>query len=150
MPTRGELLVLLGPLADIMPRVFGLVTAVALTMFAAAYAGRAFRAGRVLGFLAAWLVGATALLSAWLGFVSLADYGRVGSRRFYLPAEPLSAAGIRLFLSDHAIHVAFGVMVGVLVCLILRVRRRQTDVSAEEMLTSSEVSPKCHRGPSMT
>jgi hypothetical protein len=150
MPTRGELLILLGPLADIMPRVFGLVTAVALTMFAAAYAGRAFRAGRALGFLAAWLVGATTLLSAWLGFVSLADYGRVGSRRFYLPAEPLSAAGIRLFLSDHAIHVAFGVMVGVLVCVILRVRGRQTDASAEEMLTSSEVSPKCHRGPSMT
>ena len=149
MPTRGELLVLLGPLADIMPRVFGLVTAVALTMFAAAYAGRAFRAGRALGFLAAWLVGATTLLSAWLGFVSLADYGRVWSKRFYLPAEPLSAAGIRLFLSDHAIHVAFGVMVGVMVGLILRVRGRQTDVSAEEMLTSSEVSPECHRGPSM-
>ena len=144
MPTRGELLVLLGPLADIMPRVFGLVAAVALTMFAAAYAGHAFRAGRALGFLAAWLVGATTLLTAWLGFVSLADYGRVGSRRFYLPAEPLSAAGIHLFLSDHAIHVAFGVMAGVSVCLILRVRGRQVDVSAEEMLTSSEVLPKCH------
>ena len=95
MPTRGELLVLLGPLADIMPRVFGLVIAAALTMCAAAYAGRAFRAGRALGFLAAWLVGATTLLAAWLGFVSLADYGRVGSRRLYLPTEPLSAAGIR-------------------------------------------------------
>ncbi len=149
MPTRGELLVLLGPLADIIPRVFGLVTAVALTMCAAAYAGRAFRAGRALGFLAAWFVGATTLLAAWLGFVSLADYGRVGSRRLYLPTEPLSAAGIRLFLSDHLIQVAFGVMAGVTVCLILRVRGRQTDVSAEEILTTPAVSPKCHPGPSM-
>ena len=71
MPTRSELLVLLGPLADIMPRVFGLVAAVALTMFAAAYAGRAFRAGRAPGFLAAWLVGrlpwsvAGSALPAW-------------------------------------------------------------------------------------
>lgn len=149
MPTRGELLVLLGPLADIMPRVFGLVAAVVLAMFAAAYAGRAFRAGRALGFVAAWLVGAAALLGSWLCFVSLADYGRVGPRRLYLPNEPLSAAGIQLFLSGHAVHLACGVLAGVLGCLILMVRRRQADVSAEDMLTSAGVLRKSGSGSSL-
>ena len=73
MLTRVELLILLGPLAEIMPRVFGLICAAALAMFAAAMAGRAFRAGRTPGFLAVWLVGAIAVLGGWPGLVSLVD-----------------------------------------------------------------------------
>jgi hypothetical protein len=139
MPTHAELLVLLGPLADIMPRVFGVVAAVALAMVAAALIGRTFRAARPNAFLAAWVLGEIALLGGWLGFASLADYGLPKVRQLYLPTDPLSAAGIRLFLSGHGVVVFLGIMIGSLVWLMLTLRGRGADVSAEEVLTSTSL-----------
>lgn len=135
MPTHADMLVLLGPLADIMPRVFGLVASCAGDVLAVDLVGRGIRRRRSLAFSLGWALGIVASASGFLCFASLADYGRAAARRTYLSADPLSIIGLTQFMKSYGMDVMLSMVVGAVIWTIWIARRSPGDVSAEDVLT---------------
>jgi len=125
-----ELKAVLGPLADSLPRAAVVVVSGLLALVLADIAGGAFRRGRPLSFLVAWLLAAGCVIAGCLAFRSLAQFG---VRRSLL--EPLSLGGIAAFASAERLPIAAAVTVGVLIAGALWRRTRARDVSAASVLT---------------
>lgn len=132
----ADILMLLGPLADIMPRVFGFVLSCALVVLAVDLVGRAVRRRRSLAFSMGWVLGIVASSAGFLCFVSLADYGGAAVRRTYLSADPLSVIGLTQFMKSYGMDIMLSAAVGAVIWTILIVHRPVADVSAEDVLTS--------------
>ncbi len=94
MPTRVELLSVLGPLVAILPRVVVVMAAAVMALVSAGLCGRAVRGRRPVLFLAAWLAGLIGALVVWLGFASLVAYGLEAVPFGAAVVEPLSSAGV--------------------------------------------------------
>ncbi len=75
MPTRADLLVLLGPLADILPREAVVVIAGLAAMLAAAVCGRALAQRRPVLFAVGWAAGMAAVAVLQAGLDGLMRYG---------------------------------------------------------------------------
>src|SRR5271166_986142 len=125
-----ELKAVLGPLADSLPRAAVVVVSGLLALALADFAGGAFRRGRPLSFLAAWLLATGCVIAGCLAFRSLAQFG---VRRSLL--EPLSLSGIAAFASAERIPIAGAVTFGVLIAGALWRRTRVRHVSAASVLT---------------
>jgi hypothetical protein len=128
-----ELKAVLGPLADSLPRVAVIAVSGLLALALADIAGGAFRRGRPLSFLVAWLLAISCVTAGCLAFGSLAQFGA----RRSLP-EPLSLGGIGAFASRERISIAEAVTVGVLIAAALWRRTRSEggrDASAASVLT---------------
>ena len=140
MPTRAELLVILGPLAEIMLRVFFVMVAAAASMIGAGYVGRALRAKRPLRLLMAWFFVCVAGGAAYVGLESLLAYGSPESRHAATFVDPLSFLGARLLLWRHAAVCIAAVVAGPLLAAMLGRARNSADVSAEEVLLDTRRS----------
>ena len=131
----AELKAVFGPSADSLPRVAVIAVSglLALALALADIAGGAFRRGRPLSFLVAWLLATGCVTAGSLAFGSLAQFGA----RRSLP-ELLSHGGIAAFASTERISIAGAVTVGVLIAAALWRRARSEggrDASVASVLT---------------
>ncbi len=140
MPTRAELLAILGPLAEIMPRVFFVMIAAAASLIGAGYVGRALRAKRPVRLLLAWFFVCVAGGAAYLGLESLLAYGSPASRHAATFVDPLSLLGARSLFRRHAAVCVAAVVAGPLLAALLRRARNSADASAEEVLLETRRS----------
>ena len=134
MPTRADLLTALGPLAQIMPRVFAVMLAAAASLLGAAEAGRCVSARRWNRFVAVWWFAASALLLAWLSLSSLMAFGSPEARDLSRFVEPLSLAGIGLLFWRHAGVFIAAIVGGPLIAVLRKRSRPSEDISAEAVL----------------
>ena len=134
MPTRADLLTALGPLAQIMPRVFAVLLATAASLLGAAEAGRCASARRWTRFVVVWWFAASALLLAWLSLSSLMAFGSPEAKDLSRFLEPLSLAGIGLMFWRHAGVFIAAIVGGPLIAMLRKRSRPSEDISAEAML----------------
>ncbi len=134
MPPFSDVLTILGPLAEIMPRVVFVMMAAAAAVMAAAHVGRAVRAHQPLRLLIAWLVLCASGGAAAIGIESLMAYGGPASHDAATFIEPLSLAGARLLFGRHAAVCIAAVVAGPVLAALLRRARHRFDASAERVL----------------
>lgn len=132
MPTRADLLVLLGPLADILPREAVVVTAGLAAMLAAAVCGRAVARRRPLLFVVGWTVGMAAVAVLQAGLDGLMRYG-AGVR--FADAEPLGGDALVHLVQSWWPEAAAAAATGSAIATVLALCRRRSrqDVSALEV-----------------
>ena len=132
MPTRADLLVLLGPLADILPREAVVVIAGLAAMLAAAVCGQAVARRRPLSFGVGWAAGMAAVAVLQATFAGLMRYG-VGVR--FADAEPLGEDALAHLVQAWWPQAACAAAIGSAIATVLARRRRRSrpDVSALEV-----------------
>jgi hypothetical protein len=133
MPSRSDLLIVFGPLAQIMPRVFLVMIAAAMSLIAAAYVGRAARGGRFIAVLLAYYSAAAAAVS-YLGIRSLMAYGSRASHDARTFIEPLSSAGICSMLWHRAAVCGGLICAGLVLAAVARGRQDVPDAIAEQVM----------------
>ncbi len=132
MPTRADLLVLLGPLADILPREAVVVIAGLAAMLAAAVCGRALAQRRPVLFAVGWAAGMAAVAVLQAGLDGLMRYG-AGVR--VADAVPLGEDALAHLVRAWWPQAACAAAVGSAIATVLSRRRRRSrpDVSALEV-----------------
>ena len=140
MPSRSEMLIIAGPLGQIMPRVFLVMMSAAALLIAAAYAGRAMRNRRLLQSVLAWYLGCTAGVLVYLGLHSLMAYGSPASHHPATFIEPLSLRGAALMFCQHAAVCIACLSASPMFALLTRRSRNGADVSAEQVLLETRRS----------
>jgi hypothetical protein len=132
MPTRADLLVLLGPLADILPREAVVVIAGLAAMLAAAVCGRALAQRRPVLFAVGWAAGMAAVAVLQAGFDGLMRYG-AGVR--VADAVPLGEDALAHLVRAWWPQAACAAATGSAIATVLARRRRRSrpDVSALEV-----------------
>ena len=135
MAAWSDVLVVLGPLADIVPREaavlafgFGAALAVSLCIMLA-------RSRRPLLFAASWSAAVALLVAVQAGLASLEAYGSPAHQAG--GAEPLSVAGVEQLVRSDWRSIAGAVLAGVAVATILA-WRRPGDASALAILTEDD------------
>lgn len=132
MPTRADLLMLLGPLADILPREAVVVIAGLAAMLAAAVCGRALAQLRPLLFAVGWAAGVTVVAVLEAGLDGLMHYGAdVGVADAVPLGEDALAHLIRAWWPQAACAAAVGSAIATVLALLRR--RSRPDVSALEV-----------------
>jgi hypothetical protein len=134
MQSRSDLLIVLGPLAQIMPRVFLVMIAAAMSLIAAAYVGRAARGGWFIAVLFAYYSAAAAAAVGYLGIRSLMAYGSRASHDVAAFIEPLSFRGLRSGFSHHLAACTVLMCAGLVLAAIVRGRQDLADASAEQVM----------------
>ena len=115
---------MLGPLADILPRVAVVMAAAIVALVAAGLCGRAVRGRQPLLLLVAWLVGLIGVMAVRLGFGrNTVLYGAVAP-------EPLSHAGIADLVRSQLPFIVGATGAAAVIALVLAWARRRGDVSA--------------------
>jgi hypothetical protein len=134
MQSRSDLLIVLGPLAQIMPRVFLVMIAAAMSLIAAAYVGRAARGGRFIAVLLAYYSAVAAAAVSYLGIRSLMAYGSRASHDARTFIEPLSSAGICSMLWHRAAVCGGLICAGLVLAAVARGRQDVRDAIAEQVM----------------
>ena len=145
LPTRAELLAILGPLADILPREALLAVAGTAVLMAAAICGAAVRRPRPILFLVGWAAGSAGCLVAWAAFRSLAAYGAPARLGLWDPLASLG--GFAAMLRQGWPQLAAALAIGLATTVWLRRRQPPSpaDVSALAVFMEAEQS-----GPRLT
>ena len=101
MPTRQDLIPLLGPLLETMPRATLAHTSAVVALAAAYLFGRAIHAGRRFSLIWTWLLGLAAGVAACVAFASFVHAGTAAT-----DIDPLTVAGLHTFIASRWIQLA--------------------------------------------
>lgn len=138
MPTRVELLSVLGPLVAILPRVAVVMVAAMVALVSAGLCGRAVRDRRPVLFLAAWLSGLIGVLAARLEFASVVVYRWQRALSGGAAIEPLSVAGAADLLRLQLPFIIGAIGAGAVIASVLAWSRPRYDAGADAPFAPSQ------------